>query len=296
MKTIKNSSIIITLLTLVSFAFYACSNNDAKSVILDEIANQKELFQDTTIPSDMGGLKFGSLLLPKGTISKISQNGSRLDFKLPENYVYAAKDATGKVFFAIEGSYTCTSTCSGGCDVLKLGDNIGCSACPAGSTEPCVGQRGKRNVQKSDKYSHQIGDGNDGGLINLKNGISFITTRTARNKRILPENTPNFEFLTKHPKIKAEFDLFFNEMWDGELPNENNSKPVLVNFYGKVISLLIPIEIYQTSEIQFIAGDTISCSCSSDTGACILKPIKKTFVIIGYTCVAGDCTSCTMNL
>jgi len=283
MKNIKFLSTIIILVTGV--IFFACSNNEAQDTIFNDVSNIK----NTTIPLDMGGLKFGSIVLPKGTISKISQNGSRLDFKLPKNYIYAATDEKGQVFFADSGSYTCTSNCSGGCDVVKLGDVVGCSACPEGSTDPCTGKRGLNSFQKNNLYSHQIGDGNNGGLINLESGISFITTKKKLNRYV-----PNLEVLTKHPKIKSEFDNFFNKIWKNKLPTKKNSKEVLVDVYGKTISLLIPIETYQSSKVQFIGGK-ISCNCSSGSSGCTLKAIKKGFVTVGHTCVAGSCNSCTMS-
>lgn len=289
MKKTKFLSIITILLTGV--IFYACSNDNDD---LNNSNSQKELLLDTKIPTDMEGIRFGSITLPKGTKSKISENGSRLDFKLPKNYIYVATDVNGKAFFADSGSYTCTSTCSDGCDVVKLGDVVGCSACPEGSTAPCTGKRGKKTIEgKKSSYSHQIGEGKNGGLINLGNGISFINFSSKRKK--LGENLPNFDVMIKLPKFKSEFDIFFDKIWNGALPNTKNSKEVLVDFYGQTISILIPIKTYNNSRAEFVDGDKISCSCSSGSSGCTLKKIKKGLITVGHSCVAGSCTSCTMS-
>jgi len=288
MKEIKISSIFIIL--ILSVTFYTCTNDGTKSI--DNTFKLKAEAQETKIPTDMGGLKYGNLVLPKGTISKVSKNGSRLDFKLPKNYIYAATDKEGKVFFAITGSYTCSSTCSGGCNVVKLGDVVGCSACPPGSTEPCTGSRGK-SLQKNGLSTHQIGNGYNGGLINLNYGISFVSNTS--NKRVQKGKSPNFNILIAYPKIKSEFDLFLKNIWNNKSPSLKDSKEVLVNVYGKVISLYIPIKMYKNSKDQFVSGSKISCNCSSGSSGCTLKPIKKGLFTVGHTCVAGSCTSCTMN-
>lgn len=291
MKNLKFLSVIVILIT--GLIFYACSNDSIDNEVTNDALNKKEQIVDTSIPVDMEGIKFGSIILPKGTISEISQDGSRLDFKLPKNFVYVATDSSGRTFFADAGSYTCTSTCSGGCDVVRLGDVVGCSACPEGSTASCTGKRGEKSFEISSSYSHLIGDGKNGGLINLEDGINFINHTSKR--KVSNNNIPSFDILTKHPQIESEFNEFFDNVWNNRLPNEKNSKEVLVNVYGQTISLLIPIETYQSSRELFVDGDDISCGCSSGSTGCTIKAIKKGFIVVGQSCIAGACTSCTMS-
>ena len=288
----KNKLLLLFIISIIGIISYACINDKVEENVVDGVSNLEiEQYRETKIPTDMGGIKFGSLVLPKGTISTISQNGSRLDFKLPKNYIYAATDNTGKAFFTHEGSYTCTSTCSGGCDVVKFGNEIGCSACPEGNSDPCVGERGK-NMQKNGAIEHQIGYGQNGGIINLEYGISFITHQSKKTKN---ENSPNFDVLISHPKIKMEFDLFLNKIWGDKTPNLKNAKEVLVDVYGEIISLYIPLEMHKNSTFQFINAAKISCKCSSGDSGCKLEPIKKGIMTIGQSCKAGSCTSCTMT-
>ena len=289
MKKFRLLSVLVTL--LFSFSFIACSSDENN---LENGNYQKELLQSTEIPSDMGGIKFGSIVLPKGTMSQISKDGSRLDFKLPKNYIYVAIDADGKAFLADSGSYTCKSTCSGGCDVVKLGEVVGCSACPEGSTESCTGSRREETIEaEKSSFKYQIGDGNMGGLVNLENGINFITefSKTKNSNK----NAPNFDILMKLPKFKSEFNSFFDKLWTGKSLSNENSKAVLVDFYGNVISLQIPLENFKNSTEVLEEGDDISCSCSSGSSGCSLKEIKRGFITVGHSCVAGDCTSCTMS-
>ncbi|SDG87212.1 hypothetical protein [Psychroflexus sediminis] len=238
----KKFKLLFALIILFfSFSFVACTNDENN---LNNGDNQNELLESTKIPYDMGGIKFGSIVLPRGTKSRISDNGSRLDFKLPENYIYIATDANGKAFIANRGSYTCESTCSGGCDVVKLGKVVGCSACPEGSTESCTGSRGKETIEENkSSFTHQIGDGQRGGLINLESGINFMTDSSKRENS--NKNVPSFDVLMKLPKFESEFKRFYDKLWDGNSPNNKNSKAVLVDFYGQTISLLIPLENYK---------------------------------------------------
>lgn len=273
--------------------FYACSDDSISNEVSNGVLNKTEQIVDISIPLDLEGVKFGSITLPKGTLSKISQDGSRLDFKLPKNFVYVATDSSGRSFLADVGSYTCTSSCSGGCDVVKLGEHVGCSACPEGSTASCTGQRGDTNLGLKSAYPHQIGDGKNGSLINLEGGINFINSTSKRS--VSNNNIPNIDILRQHPKIEAEFNEFFDNIWNNRLPNEKNSKEVLVNVYGQTISLLIPAETYKSSAQTFIDGDDISCSCSSGSTGCTKKPVKRGVLTVGQSCAAGACTSCTMS-
>lgn len=275
--------LFVALISVACLLTFACSSN-TDNIILNE-----DLIAEIDIPTDMEGLKFGSIILPKETISKISENGSRLDFTLPKNYVYIAVNGTGEIIFANKGTYTCTSTCNGGCNVVKLGDYIGCSACPQNTTKECVGRFTEIVVDKGENYFNQIGDGNNGVLINLEKGINFVTKET--NSDALNKNVLDFDVIMKHPRIEAEFN---NKLWKDKKPNSENSKESLVDVFGKVISLFIPLEMYYNSEIPFVHGKP-SCNCDSGSSGCKLEAIKKALVVIGHTCVSGECKSCTMK-
>jgi hypothetical protein len=283
MKKIKILSIITIL--ILGVILYACSNDE---ISLKEIPSQEESLQDAKIPSDMGGLKFGNLTLPKGTISKISENGSKLDFKLPNGYTYIATDESGKVFLANEGSYTCTSTCSGGCDVAKLGNNIGCSACPEGSAAPCTGKRGKTTKKKG----LQIGDGFNGRIVEIKNSIKFLYKETLiQNKNV---KSIKFDSLLNNFKIRNEFYNFVNSVWKGKIISDNNYKKVLANIYGTTIVMYVPKDYKQNSKVA-LDGSNVSCNCNSGSSGCDLEGIFKGLFRIGDKCVAGSCNSCTMS-
>jgi hypothetical protein len=288
MKKIKILSIITILIT--SAIFHACSNDETENNIPNEVSSKKQLIQETKIPLDMGGIKFGNLLLPKGTISVISQNGSRLDFKLPKNFIYVATDKNGKVFLADSGSYTCKSTCSG-CDVIRLGDNIGCSACPEGSTAACIGRRGKSTNTKK----HQIGDGLNGRIVETKNSIHLIY----EGEKIDNNNIKPFKFnsLIDNTKIKNEFYNFVDNFWKGKTINKHNFKKVLASVYGTTIVMYVPIDYSPNSKFLLSDGSNVSCNCDSGSSGCDLEGIYKAggLIRIGDKCVAGSCESCTMS-
>src|SRR5690625_4761248 len=215
MKYIK--TYVFILFAIAYFLNLSCSSNTDNIILNEEL-----ITTEIDIPTDIEGLKFGSIILPKETMSKITENGSRLDITLPENYVYIAVDSNGEAIFANKGSYTCTSTCYGGCNVVKLGDHIGCSACPQNTTEECVGKFTEIIVDKGNNYSNQIGDGNNGELINLDKGINFVSKET--NNDDLNQISLDFDVIMKHPRIGAEFNKFYNKLWKDKKPNSENSK------------------------------------------------------------------------
>lgn len=244
------------------------------------------------IPENMGGLNFGGVILPEGTTSSVSSDKSTVTIRLPENFVYLAR-LNNELLLADEGGYTCTSTCSGGCDVVKLGKDIGCSACPEGSTEQCVGQSAKKSF-------NTIGQGSEGGFIDLSKGISFVRSG---EEATYSHTLPTWDVIMMHPEVQKNFNNFIEELWPEGTRPAKSDKLARLNVYGTYIRVYIPADFEQrmaSTTLSLADAEKVDCNCSSsEEGGCdhedvtigsgILK--KK----IGDKCVAGACTSCTMT-
>ena len=255
-----------------------CTTDDTAQ-LTEELQDQ---LQDTSIPTDLGGMNYGGVELPKGTLSSISDGGSTLTFTLPKGIVYAAL-SSGSVSMASDGSYTCTSTCSGGCNVVKFGSEVGCSSCPKESTETCTGQHGRSEFA--------IGDGEGGGLIDLNAGVSFVNAADAN----LQLEGPSWEVLMNIPEVAKKFEQFHDELWGQEEPGVTNSDQALVNVFGTFIRMYIPKKLKDSGARDAVVAADVTCSCSSGSEGCTHEDVKKGLIKVGDRCVAGGCTSCTMN-
>ncbi|MGB3463962.1 MAG: hypothetical protein WBA74_01775, partial [Cyclobacteriaceae bacterium] len=196
----------------------------------------------------------------------------------------------GRLLLADEGGYTCTSKCSGGCDVVKLGKDIGCNACPENSTEKCIGQSSKSS------YS-TIGEGKGGGFVDLSGDIAFVQVG---EESVNDYTLPDWDVMMQHPAISAKFEKFVNDLWGGKEIQQKSAELALVNVYGTYIRLYVPSNLKEAKPaLRTVAGDEVTCSCSSEQNGCDHEDItigkgllsKK----VGDKCVAGDCTSCTMS-
>ncbi|MEL7146652.1 MAG: hypothetical protein AAFO69_09815 [Bacteroidota bacterium] len=280
MKRLINLWMIVCITFLV---LVACTTDDVNREA-EELLHQ---LQDTAVPSDLGGLHEGHLVLPKGTMSSLSADGSTLIYTLPEEVHYIANE-NGELAMATMGSFTCTSKCSGGCDVVKFGEQLGCSACPEGSTDDCVGSRGLAGFS--------VGDGDGGGFINLQKGISFLTAADMDMQQAEPIWTgPSWNVLMSHPEIARSFNSFYEELWNGAEPDLEQAQLVLVSVFGTTVRLYVPSSLMTDGRLGIIAGEAVTCECSSGTTGCKHEDIKKGIIKVGDKCVAGNCTSCRMN-
>ena len=274
------------IMLMVIFGIFLTSCNTKEKDGLLSSASAIESFRNTSIPKDMGGLKYGGLTLPDGTTSNLSQNNSKLSMKLPKGVVFAAL-VHDEVISSEEGGYTCTSDCSGGCDVVKLGGEIGCSACPKESPQVCTGQH--------DTGADSFPFGRGGGFIDLRQGISFVET-------INPDDQldgPSWDVLLKHPDVEKNFERFFQSLWLEDSPKAQNSKLAVVNVYGTFIRMYVPKNMEENSRIAnaILSGERVTCKCSSDESGCVYQEITTSGwpkIKIGDRCVAGSCKSCTM--
>ena len=244
----------------------------------------------------MGGFQIGNLIMPEGTHALPSTNRSRLSFTLPEGVIYVANNG-GTLGIAKDGTYTCTSDCSGGCDVMSIGENVFCSACPEGSTESCLGKWGDKEEIEEIQQSFLIGDGNNGGFIDLNQGITFASEIPTENRF----TEPAWDVLIKTPQVAQAFSEFYGGLWPNGTPDFNRAKLAVVNVFGTYVRLYVPASMATSARLgpSIAMANEVSCGCSSGTGGCTQEDITKgegeEAIKIGDKCIAGGCVSCTMS-
>ena len=275
MEKNKYYSLFFVLALIFSLTYCQEKNNV-------EINSDVKEMLDTTFPSDMGGMTSGNLVFPPGTISKITNNGSSLSYTLPDGVIYIALNGK-KIGEAKTGSYTCTGTCSSGCDVVKLGSEMGCSACEP-KTIACTGK-------ESSPAIFSIGDGEGGGFIDLNAGVSFVTTKEELSNQL---TGPDWDILMSHSDLTQAFDTFYKSIWPENKPDVKNSKLAVVNVFGTYVRLYVPLNTAANSRIAMATMAT-SCGCSTGGSGCTFEKIRKNLIVVGEKCTAGSCTSCTMS-
>ena len=249
----------------------------------ESIVDEQDLGLNT---EDFSNLYYNNLKLPEGTVGIYSADRSSVRLELPDNIKYIANNDNSFIITS-SGSYTCTSKCSPGCDVVKLGDDIGCSACPKTSKEDCIGSHGKTTS------GNLIGDGEGGGFIDLDLGITFSQKSDILNQL----DAPQWDVLIKHPEVNKKFEEFYSSYWPSGIPDYKNSKSIVVNIYGVHVKLLMPSNLDYRADT--VSGDEVTCACNSGTEGCIHEEINVKIGFInkkvGDKCVAGACTSCKMS-
>ncbi len=249
---------------------------------------------DTAIPKDLERIKWGNIVLPAGTMSNVSEDGSSLTFELPKGYVYVAYAKSGQSFFATTGGYTCSGGCNPGCDVVKFGSEVGCTACKdeticSGSRTPTASLF-KSNLSEKE---HFVGEGENGVLVNLNEGVNFINA-DAKKSHAETHDSVSFDAVIAIPQAQQELDRFVKKYWGNSDVDIDNADLVLVNFYGSTISLYIPK--IQTKNLSLSISDgSESCKCNSGSSGCKLEDVKKGYITVGKKCAKGSCTSCTMS-
>ncbi|GIV38086.1 MAG: hypothetical protein KatS3mg032_2465 [Cyclobacteriaceae bacterium] len=256
------------IIVLMVLAGFSCSDEPSQQV-------REDL---TAIPEDLGGILLGSFVAPAGTRAVLSDNGRKLTYTLPEGYVYAGIGKNGNLETFTSGCYQCTSSCSSGCDVIRLGDQIGCSACDPNSTGSKVCSGSPCDVQYAVEH---------GGLVNTKAGISFVSS--ADELKSLRNDLPTWQVLEKMEEVQLALNKFIDEVWDNNL-NPQSGKWVVVNFFGAAAKMLVPAN-YTAARTLNAQGT--SCNCVQGSG-CSYEAIYRMGIKVGEICRSGGCNQCQM--
>ncbi len=265
----------------------------------DKITVDESLSVDTKLPSILREgeeLLWNNFPLPAmTTISQGNVNGKSIaTFTFPEGVKFVIKNQGGIISFSERGCYQCESDCSRGCDVVKLGDQVGCSSCPANDKSPCTG-------------SHcRGGNGIGHGFIDLKAGIEFITKDNKDKTRFL--STPNWDILSQVPEVAKALEALNLKYYGTKNPTltmtNGAKKGYKINLFGSPAVYYIPNAYFErlstaqarleSSQVEE-AGDDVSCECLRGSG-CKKESVKTTIgITVGTKCVAGGCDNCRMT-
>lgn len=233
------------------------------------------------LPKVLTDTYFGGYRLPDGTTTSLNEKGG-VNFNFPAGVFFFGIDSKGEIVRASSSCYSCSSTCTEGCDVVKLGNDIGCNRCEPPSTETCEGKPCE---------SDQIVGLEGGGFVNFNSGIKFINNKQADELEKLA--SPTIEVLMQIPEVNEKLEAFYRNVWKEEVPGEGNYDEVLVNLFGSVATFYVPKS--DSNEESRLKSEEISCNCTSGSTGCTLEEIKKFGTVIGHKCTAGSCTTCQMH-
>jgi hypothetical protein len=274
MKNFKFNLGKVLVICFVSFLAVSCAEDTNNEI--EEVGSSKTI--------DLSGVIYSGVKFPQGTIGEYSDDRKTLLMKLPKDYLYVARKSDGFLGFASIGTYTCNSSCSG-CEPYRAGEVVGCSSCPRGSKDKCVGGWGK-------SYQFEIGDGQDGKIINLNEMANQIDASE------IPENALyTFDELLENESISKKFDALLTYL-NLDINQENiTTKNMLFDFYGVTIILAVPQNRFnQVSKILASFEDVnAACSCNNGSSGCTLEDIKKFGKKVGVKCAKGGCYPCSMS-
>ena len=159
MKQIKILIALTILVLITTVAFMTGCKKNVKEPIDDEISLTPE-----SIPKVLFNASYDNLKIPDGTTTEVLNSGSTVKLKFPKGFFLVGTTNSGEVFRVAETEYTCTGTCTKGCDVFYAGGSFGCSACDP-ATITCTG--------KAKSLAEILGK----GFVNLDAGISFVKSK-----------------------------------------------------------------------------------------------------------------------
>ncbi len=232
----------------------------------------------TAIPDDLGGLYLGGFVAPPGTKAVLSDGGRVLTYTLPEGYVYAGLGKDQSLVTLTSGCYQSTSYCNNGCDVVRLGDTVGCSACDPNST-------GSKVCTGSPCDVMQMMD--EGGIVNTLAGIKFV--ERAADISGLRNDLPAWKVLEKMEVVQNELSRFITETW-GDRVLAEDGKWVVVNFFGAAAKMLVPSD-YATA--RTLSAQNTSWNCTQGSG-CTYEAVYRMGIKVGEICRSGGGNNCQM--
>lgn len=268
--------IVSTILVLVTTAslMTGCQKN-AKEPIDEEISLTPE-----SIPKVLYNASYNSLRIPDGTTTEVWNNGSTVKLKFPKGIVLVGTTTTGELFRVAETEYTCTGSCTTGCDVLYAGGSFGCSACDP-ATIVCTG--------KAKSIAEILGK----GFVNLGAGISFVKT-----KKEAASLMAGPDVLLSIPEVREAMKAFNLKIHGTENPAFSDKKQfreVGLNLFGCLVTYMAPSlsnrNASRVAEDELVDAAGWSCRCDAPAGSSGCTKDSG----IGYKkCTSGACTSCTM--
>ncbi len=189
--------------------------------------------------------------------------------------------------------YSCTSDCQTGCDVVKLGDAVGCSKCDDSTPKTCTGKS-------------CLSVGNITGFIDTNTEITFI--KKGDKNKMATLASPSWEILAKLPAVQNALETLNLKYYGTKNPSQavenKDRKGYLIDLFGSPAIYYIPTTYFKSlpqsrveefDELEEAGVVDVTCKCESGTTGCVKEKIKSMAVTIGYKCTSGVCTTCKMT-
>lgn len=262
------------LFSLTAVLVIGCQK-ESKTTAPDEIS-----LSPSSIPRILNGATYNGLKIPDGTMTEVLNNGSTVKIIYPRGVALVGTTPEGGIYRVIESEYTCTGSCTTGCDVLYAGGSFGCSACDPATTT-CTG--------KAKALTEIVGK----GFVNFDAGISFVSSNIeASNLFVGPDN------LLVIPEVLQAMKAFNVKIHGTESPDFSNAKmyrEVVLNLFGCKVMYMAPSSENPNASIvqeeELVEAAAWSCRCDAPAGSSGCTKDSG----IGYKkCTSGACTSCTM--
>jgi hypothetical protein len=287
-KQLLNFKYLITSSLLLSSLFIgvSCSLESKKAL------PESNVLDSRSIPKVLTDATIDGLKLPNGTTTEIISDGSTVLYNFPNGIKLLKWNRKNNVFVESSGgSYTCTGSCSSGCDVFYVQGSFACSACSP-TTVTCTGKSGFSGDPESVESM---------GFIDYNVGVSFVTNKQQLENVVASSPKFLFEVPAVIRAMKA-FNVKVHGLEDPSLsvlpPSEY--KEVIVNLFGTIVKYNVPksyLEKIRKSarvgeeSVEPMEGGKASCSCTQGTSGCKLDSG------LGYTkCESGGCIACTMTV
>lgn len=279
--------LLLWVMAVLLLITHGCKVSETEQEILPEQVGFEK------VPEVLNGATIAGLRFPDGTISNYVTRGE-VAFDFPTGWRLIDYNF-GEGTYSYVKTYTCTSKCSGGCDVIYISDNVGCSSCPENDPQSCTGKWGADNEQIIVPFADvdKALQGEKLVFVNFGVGINKVD-----NDSEVKELKPLPNYLLNIPEVQALYKEFI--MREAQISSFNDElfssddrilQPVMVNFLGFGCYLNIPVK----KENAKLETRDPNCSCSSGQSGCTLEEITKGFIHIGWKCTTGGCTSCTMG-
>jgi len=238
---------------------------------------------------------YGFLLPEQTKIVKEKVDGrSTARFVFPTGVKLVGLNKDNSLSFSLQESYTCTGDCKKGCDVVRLGNDVGCSACEDTNKPPCTGQ------YTSPSESLKV------GFVDMNVGVSLL--KKSDKKKFI--STPSWEILSQIPEVTKAIEDFNTKYYGTPKPDDSfenvEKKGYIINLFGSPAVYYIPTSYFKNNpqartedyyeELESESGGgSVTCTCESGT-RCTKEAIKSMGMTIGHKCVSGsNCTKCKMS-
>lgn len=295
LKIHKKATLILMISGVMLSLFpFACNKEQVKVGISSE-----DLTKLPSVVTSNYQLVWEGLMLPEQTKIIIEEEQGRRSAKFifPENIKLVLRHQDNSISLQTYGCYTCTGSCDDGCDVVKLGDEVGCTACKDDDSKTCTGKSCLSALSAK------------AGFIDMNAGISLIKKSEVEKVNFI-NSSPDWEVLSKIPEVQEALAMLNMKYYGVASPSKDSEqmerKAYLINLFGSPAVYYIPTSYFKNhpqskveDEYEELEGEeannNVKCNCESGSSGCTKEAIKNLGITVGYKCKSGSCATCKMT-